>query len=181
MLLAVIFLAGTLAMVALYKLRKRVGGSTERGGTFPVFSKTFSFSIGPPPVDIPSARILPEAEKLAPLDPHVRDKYVRYWERAKERFERNPLESVKEAQEILMDLSKERGSSAVSLTERQEYTMDLIGALSGADDLFARVVNAQSAARGIAAAREGSEANVEDLRNALLVYESAFQRLIGES
>jgi hypothetical protein len=179
-LLAVFFIAGVVAIVAAFKLfRKKIGFSIERGSTFPVFSRTFNFSIGgPPPDSLPTPQELSAMQKLEPLDSHVRERYVRYWERAKDRFDRYPVDAVRDAEQLLTDLMKERGSSAVSMDEKREYAMDVAQTLCGMDDVFGKIENARAAARGMSAAREGRDADVEDLRQAMLVYESAFQKLL---
>ncbi|HEY8164043.1 MAG TPA: hypothetical protein VIF83_00680 [Gemmatimonadaceae bacterium] len=181
LLLLVIVVAGIAVVSALYMMfRRKTGMPVERTGWFPGFSKTFSFSIGGPPGQLPDAASLEDMQRTQPLDPHVREHYRRYWERAKDRFEKNPVEGLKEAQDVLTDLMKERGSSAVSLSEKRVAAMDLLQAVGSMSDIFGTIDNARSAARGMAAAREGSDASVEDLRQAMAVYESAFEKLLAE-
>jgi hypothetical protein len=144
------------------------------------FSKTFRFSIGSSPDQMPVTGNLDEIQQPQPLDPDVRDRYRRYWERTKDRFDGNPLESVKEAERLLTDLMEERRSSQVSLSEEKESALDLIQTFGGIGDVFATIEHAKAAARGMSAAREGGEANAEDLRQAMQVYESAFEKLLAE-
>jgi hypothetical protein len=181
---ALVFLvaiAGIVAVVMAYLMfRRKIGSPVERDGWIPTFSKTFRFSVGPTPDQLPSTSDLEAMQKSQPLDQHTRDRYLLHWQRTKDRFDRHPVDAVRDAEELLTELMKERGSSALSLTEKRVYAMDLLQALGGIGGIFGAVENARAAGRGMAAAREGNEASPEDLRQAMAIYDAAFEKLLAD-
>lgn len=178
----VVPVAGMVIVVAAYRMfRKRSGSPVDRDGWIPRFSKTFRFSIGSSPDQMPVTGDLETMQLAQPLDQHTRDRYRLHWERTKDRFDGHPAEAVREAERLLTELMKERGWSGISLTEKKVYTMDFLQALAGIDGIFGAVENARAAGRGMRAAREGNEARPEDLRQAIAIYDAAFEKLLADN
>jgi hypothetical protein len=178
----VVPVAGMVIVVSAYMMfRKRSGSPVDRDGWIPRYSKTFRFSIGSSPDQMPVTGDLETTQLAQPLDQHTRDRYRLHWERTKDQFDSHPIEALREAEQLLTELMKERGWSGITLTEKKGYAMDLLQALGGIDGVFGAAENARAAGRGMLAAREGHGANPEDLRHAMAIYDAAFEKLLEDT
>ena len=102
------------------------------------------------------------------LDPAARERYADAWRQTEKRFVDEPTAAVRDADELVNTVMRERGYPIDDFDRR-------------ADDISVdhpEVVENYRAARRIAVANEGGEAATEDTRQALVHYRELFARLL---
>lgn len=131
--------------------------------------------------DLPDQSEPVELADLAPLDDAKRARYRESWRRTEARFFQKPGAAVREAEELVMDLMRDRGSPSISLQTIQTSEGDVLEGLSVVKDAYRFARNAQAAARGIELAKQHreNEANIVDLKRAMDHYRALFEKLIG--
>jgi hypothetical protein len=140
-----------------------------------------------------------EAWQPRPLDPARWEQYLARWRQGEAQFAREPAEAVRGAEQLLMELTRERGGSTsvvrefmrtggstagganrtTPLISHADFGPSLADALLGISRLIPLVRQARAAARGISAARGHRDASIDELQAAMGQYRAAFEQLLG--
>lgn len=107
---------------------------------------------------------------IRPLDAAARQQYSRSWTQTQSRFVDQPVEAVREADVLVMQVMRERGYPTAGFEERSADV--------SVDHPF--VVENYRAAHAIAMANERGLATTEDLRQAMVHYRALFQDLLAD-
>jgi hypothetical protein len=121
------------------------------------------------------AELLERAERrqrldIVPLDPEARTRYLEAWRNTQAQFVDEPAEATREADRLVTSVMRDRGYPVDDFEQRAaDISVD-----------HPQVVDDYRAAHAIAAANDRSEANTEDLRQALVHYRSLFEELLED-
>lgn len=108
---------------------------------------------------------------IRPLEPAVRDRYIKQWRLIQARFVDEPERSVGQADQLLGDVMAARGYPVADF-EQQAADLSVH---------HARVVDHYRAGHEIAVRHARGQASTEDLRQALIHYRELFQELVQEA
>jgi hypothetical protein len=106
---------------------------------------------------------------IRPLAPAARGRYVEAWRGAQGRFVDSPSDAVREADQLVIVVMRERG-----------YPVDDFETRAGDVSVdHPQVVENYRAAHAISQASERGDAQTEDLRQAMVHYRTLFEWLLG--
>lgn len=106
---------------------------------------------------------------IRPLDAAVRDRYALAWRQIQTRFVDDPALSVKEADQLVTDVMRDRGYPIEDFDQRSaDISVD-----------YPTVVENYRAAQAISDRSAEGRAETEDLRQAMVHYRSLFSELLG--
>jgi hypothetical protein len=105
---------------------------------------------------------------VVPLVPAARERYLETWHRTQALFVDSPTEATRQADKLVAEVMRERGYPVEDFEQR---AADLSVAYPG-------LVQDYRAARAIADRNDRSEADTEELRQALVHYRSLFEELL---
>jgi uncharacterized protein YneF (UPF0154 family) len=109
-----------------------------------------------------------EQLEIHSLSTEEREQFSRRWKAAQARFVDDPARAINEADQLVMEVMEARGYPMGDFEQRAaDISVD-----------HPHVVRDYRAARKIALANERSEANTEDLRQAMVHYRSLFEELL---
>jgi hypothetical protein len=162
-----------LALIALagwaYSRRRRTQQLRERFGTEYDRAVQQHGGIGP------GETVLEQREKrvkrlsIVPLAPSAHQRYSQHWLEIQHRFVDDPKAAVTAADDLISDVMAVRGYPAGEFEQRSaDISVD-----------HPQVVEDYRAAHSIALRNRRVEANTEDLRQAMVLYRSLFQELLG--
>lgn len=110
-----------------------------------------------------------EQLEIRPLSAEEREQFSRQWEAAQARFVDDPAGAISEADRLVTEVMEARGYPIGDFEQRAaDISVD-----------HPNVVRDYRAARKIALANERSEADTEDLRQAMVHYRSLFKDLLS--
>ena len=121
------------------------------------------------------AELLERAERRAelnivPLEPEARTRYIEAWRNTQALFVDEPVQATREADRLITSVMRDRGYPVDDFDQRAaDLSVD-----------HPQVVDDYRAAHAIAARNDRSEANTEDLRQALVHYRSLFEELLED-
>jgi len=194
--LAVVFGLLTVVGIVLSLLEKpmmRLIGRILPGGNFSArISKDIRIDVGPDAklseaegFSINAEPELPadwkRGEDAQPLSEAERVRYRESWRRTEALFFKKPGEAVREADQLVLDLMRDRGSQSISLQTIETPEGDVFGGLGAVKEAYRFAQNAKKVARGIELAKQHreNEANIVDLKRAMDQYRVIFEKLIG--
>jgi hypothetical protein len=163
--LAVLVVAGVLITVA---ARRRSQRLRERFG--PEYDRAVQQAGGRRPAEseLTARQRRVERLEIRPLDQDVRDEYARRWRDVQARFVDEPVESVRTADVLVVDVMRERGYPVEDFDQREaDLSVE-----------HPQVVERYRAARGISMAADRDQATTEDLRQAMVHYRALFEDLL---
>jgi hypothetical protein len=109
-----------------------------------------------------------EQIQVVPLVPAARERYVEVWHRTQALFVDSPTEATRQADKLVAEVMRERGYPVEDFEQRAaDLSVDYPG-----------LVQDYRAARAIADRNDRSEADTEELRQALVHYRSLFEELL---
>jgi hypothetical protein len=109
-----------------------------------------------------------EKIQVVPLVPAARERYMETWHRTQALFVDSPTEATRRADQLVTEVMRERGYPVEDFEQRAaDLSVD-----------YPRLVQDYRAARAIADRNDRSEADTEDLRQALVHYRSLFEELL---
>jgi len=109
--------------------------------------------------------------EIRELDPESRDRYAERWRDAQRTFVDQPSVAVAEADRLVSEVMHERGYPVEEDFERRAADVSVD---------HPQVVENYRAAHGISVRAARSEADTEDLRQALVHFRALFEELLGE-
>lgn len=110
-----------------------------------------------------------EKMDIRPLVPDARERYAGQWQNVQGRFVDSPSQAVGEADQLVMDVMKERGYPMDNFDQRSaDLSVD-----------HPQLVDNYRAAHAISLASAHDQASTEDLRQAMVHYRSLFEELLG--
>jgi hypothetical protein len=163
--LAVIVVAAVLVAIA---ARRRSQRLRERFG--PEYDRAVEHAGGRRPAEseLVARQRRVEGLDIRPLDPDARDEYARRWRDVQARFVDEPMESVRTADVLVIEVMRERGYPVEDFDQREaDLSVD-----------HPHVVEHYRAARGISMAADRDQATTEDLRQAMVHYRALFEDLL---
>jgi hypothetical protein len=105
---------------------------------------------------------------IRPLDEPTQQRYSEKWRRTQERFVDDPPGAVGEADDLIMQVMRDRGYPVEDFEQRaSDVSVD-----------HPEVVSNYRAAHGISVANERGKASTEDLRTAMVHYRALFTELL---
>jgi predicted nucleic acid-binding protein len=108
--------------------------------------------------------------QVRPLDPSARERYADGWRDIQSRFVDRPVDSVREADQLISALMQERGYPVEDFDQRAaDISVD-----------HPTVVDNYRSAHAIFLVSDRDEASTEDLRKAMLHYRALFDELLAE-
>lgn len=108
--------------------------------------------------------------EIRDLDPSARQRYADAWRQCQKRFVDEPTEAVRDADQLVNTVMRDRGYPVDDFERRAEdVSVD-----------HPEVVDNYRAARRIAVANERGEAATEEVRQALVHYRELFARLLDD-
>jgi ABC-type nickel/cobalt efflux system permease component RcnA len=108
--------------------------------------------------------------EIKPLEPGVRHQYAEAWQRVQTEFVDQPVEAVRSADRLVMDVMRERGYPMEDFDQRAaDVSVD-----------HPHIVDNYRAAHHISLTSDRNEATTEDLRKAMVHYRSLFSELLEE-
>jgi predicted nucleic acid-binding protein len=109
-----------------------------------------------------------EQIQVVPLVPAARERYLEAWHRTQAQFVDSPTEATRQADKLVAEVMRERGYPVEDFEQRAaDLSVDYPG-----------LVQDYRAARTIADRNDRSEADTEELRQALVHYRSLFEELL---
>jgi hypothetical protein len=109
-----------------------------------------------------------EKIQVVPLEPATRERYLETWHRTQALFVDSPTEATRRADKLVAEVMRERGYPVEDFEQRAaDLSVDYPG-----------LVQDYRAARAIAERNDRSEADTEELRQALVHYRSLFEELL---
>ncbi|HEY2959801.1 MAG TPA: hypothetical protein VGM21_16580 [Actinomycetota bacterium] len=109
-----------------------------------------------------------EKIQVVPLEPAARERYLEAWHRTQALFVDSPTEATRRADKLVAEVMRERGYPVEDFEQRAaDLSVDYPG-----------LVQDYRAARAIAERNDRSEADTEELRQALVHYRSLFEELL---
>lgn len=143
-------------------------------------SEEEGFSINAEP-ELPAGWSRDELADVPPVSEADRARYKESWRRTEALFFKKPGEAVREADQLVMDVMRDRGSPSISLQTIQTSEGDVFDGLSVVKEAYRFAQNAKAVARGIELAKQHreNEANIVDLKRAMDHYRVMFEKLIG--
>jgi hypothetical protein len=163
--LAVLVVAAVLIAVA---ARRRSQRLRERFG--PEYDRAVQEAGGrrPGESELTARQRRVERLEIRPLDQDARDEYARRWRDVQARFVDEPVESVRTADVLVVEVMRERGYPVEDFDQREaDLSVD-----------HPQVVEHYRAARGISMAADRDQATTEDLRQAMVHYRALFEDLL---
>ena len=107
---------------------------------------------------------------LKPLAPDARARYSESWRLVQERFVDHPVQSVREADQLVGQVMADRGYPVEDFEERS--------ALVSVD--HPQIVENYRTAHGISSQSDRGQASTEDLRRAMIHFRALFVELLGD-
>ena len=111
-----------------------------------------------------------EQFEIRPLEPAARDRYAERWRAAQRRFVDEPGTAVGEADELVIEVMRDRGYPVADEFEQRAADVSVD---------HPQVVEHYRAAHGISARATAGEATTEDLRQAMVHFRALFVDLLG--
>jgi hypothetical protein len=108
--------------------------------------------------------------EIRPLDPAAREAYADRWRTAQRRFVDQPGPAVGEADQLVMEVMRERGYPVADEFEQRAADVSVDHPV---------VVEHYRAAHAISVRATGGEAGTEDLRQAMVHFRALFDELLG--
>lgn len=119
--------------------------------------------------DLASRQDRREEMDIRPLVAVARERYAELWQNVQGRFVDSPSQAVREADQLVMDVMKERGYPMDDFNQRSaDLSVD-----------HPQLVDNYRAAHAISLASTHDTASTEDLRQAMMYYRSLFEELLG--
>jgi hypothetical protein len=104
------------------------------------------------------------------LTPEARRRYAASWQQAQARFVDHPSQAVREADDLVMGVMRDRGYPMENFDQQSaDVSVD-----------HPLVVENYRAAHAISLANDHDQAGTEDLRQAMVHYRALFQELLGD-
>jgi hypothetical protein len=150
-----------------------VFGKTEG----PSVSKTWSFSFGTPTATLVDPRSGPRLTR--PLSPDRKARYQDGWLRIRDEFDREPVEAVRRAHALILELIAETGHSGLFNAEERIEVSDQSQVEFVLESSLKRVRNARDIQAAVQTVLAGGAADRDTLWSAMDEYERILERLLA--